>query len=484
MLSQPLQGIHNSSAIVARTPDEYPCSSRLTAWVMLASDTVCFLLALFGAVLVSLWMGHPFQATRAMDGFIVILFTFITIAAASLYPALGTDAVQETKRLVECIFIVHLANIFFLYISSADGYRSFALAFCALSMLLAPFGRAVLRRLLSRADWWGESVTVIGSGEPLYQVVEFLRKSHRLGLYPAKILDQANWSERRRNPPAARNFRSSHFAERRSSIRTAIVVRGPAGEIPFADSHTRYRAGFSKFIIVSSDISRLYGFSGETIFGGDLSHQISQSLVLQANLRLKRCIDIVFSACLLICLSPLLLLLAFAVKFTSPGPIFFRHQRIGKDGVSFQVCKFRTMVRDADVRLAERLANSEDARQEWQRDHKLRNDPRITSIGSFLRKFSLDEFPQFWNVLRGDMSIVGPRPICYEEISRYGDRFAAYSKVRPGITGLWQVSGRNEMSYSNRVEIDTYYVDHWSPWMDLYILARTFTAVSSSRGAY
>jgi lipopolysaccharide/colanic/teichoic acid biosynthesis glycosyltransferase len=177
-------------------------------------------------------------------------------------------------------------------------------------------------------------------------------------------------------------------------------------------------------------------------------------------------------------------LVALAVKLTSPGPIFFRHQRIGKDGIPFHVCKFRTMVRDADVRLAERLANSEDARQEWQRDHKLRNDPRITPIGGFLRKFSLDEFPQLWNVMCGQMSVVGPRPISYEEIARYGEHFAAYSKVRPGITGLWQVSGRNEMSYANRVGIDTYYVDHWSPWMDLYILVRTFTAVSSSRGAY
>jgi Undecaprenyl-phosphate galactose phosphotransferase WbaP len=451
---------------------------------MVASDMVCFVLALCGAILISRWVGHPFRYNRVLDGFVVTLATVLTLCAASLYPALGTDVVQESKCLVECVALVHLANICFLYIFAADGYRSFALSFCALSMLLSPCGRAILRRLLSRLHWWGESVLVIGSGQPLYQVVEFLQKSHRLGLHPAKVVDEANWSERPADLPVVQSLDSVLSSDRRPRIRTAIVVRGLSGEIPFADSYTKYRAAFSKFVVVSPDISRLHGFSGETIFGGTLSGQISQSLMLEAGLRLKRSIDLVFSASLLVCTSPLLLLVALAVKLTSDGPILFRHQRIGKDGIPFQVCKFRTMVRDADVRLAERLANSEDDRQEWQRDRKLRNDPRITPIGGFLRKFSLDEFPQLWNVLRGEMSIVGPRPICYEEISRYGEQFAAYSKVRPGITGLWQVSGRNEMSYSNRVGIDTYYVDHWSPWMDLYILVRTFKAVSSSRGAY
>jgi Undecaprenyl-phosphate galactose phosphotransferase WbaP len=484
MLFQRQQSISLNSSIVAATTEGAPCSSRLTAAAMVASDITCFFVALVSAILISRWIGQPFRYSRVFDGVAVTLATLLTIFAASLYPALGTDVVQETKRLVECVFFVHLANMLFLYISAADGYRSFAISFCALSMLLSPFGRAILRHLLSTASWWGESVTVIGSGESLYQVVEFLRKSHRLGLYPAKIVDRKNWSERRAHPKASRNFASIFHPDRRSGITTAIIVRGPSGEMPFADSYTKYQAAFSKFIVVSPDISRLHGFSGETIFGGDLSGQISKSLMLTADLRLKRCVDLLFSAFLLVVMSPVLLIVAVAVKLTSPGTIFFRHQRMGKDGLPFHVCKFRTMARDSDVRLAERLANSEDARQEWKRDHKLRNDPRITPIGGFLRKFSVDELPQFWNVLRGEMSVVGPRPISYEEISRYGDKFAAYSNVRPGITGLWQVSGRNEMSYSNRVGIDTYYVDHWSPWMDLYILVRTVTAVFSSRGAY
>ncbi len=484
MLSHPIQAIRLSNSIVSQPSGEGQCCRGRTALVMVASDTACFVLALYAALTLCPLLGYPSHQHIALDGFAVVVITLITLAAASLYPALGTDVVLESKRLVECVAFVHLGNICFLYFTHANGYRPFALTFFALALILSPFGRSLVRMFLSRAHWWGEPVLLIGAGQPLYDVAEFLKQSPRLGLHPTKILDEAGWSERTPGLPVFHRLDTVLPSEDQPKIHTAIVVRGPSGEMPFADVQSRYSASFSRLITVSPDISRLHGFSGETILGGDLSRQIAQALILEADRRIKRTLDILFAAGLSLLLWPLLLLIALAVKLTSPGPIFFQHQRIGKDGVPFHVWKFRTMVRDADVRLAERLANSEDDRQEWQRDHKLRNDPRITPIGGFLRKFSLDEFPQLWNVLRGDMSLVGPRPICYEEISKYGEHFTFYSKVRPGITGLWQISGRNEMSYANRVGIDTYYVEHWSPWMDLYILVRTFNAVSSSRGAY
>jgi lipopolysaccharide/colanic/teichoic acid biosynthesis glycosyltransferase len=142
------------------------------------------------------------------------------------------------------------------------------------------------------------------------------------------------------------------------------------------------------------------------------------------------------------------------------------------------------MVSDADALLADRLAANPALRMEWECDQKLRIDPRVTPVGSVLRKFSLDELPQLWNVIRFEMSIVGPRPICSAEVSKYAEYFADYSRVLPGITGLWQVSGRNKTTYQERVQLDTYYVNNWSPWLDLYIIARTFGAVLSARGAY
>jgi lipopolysaccharide/colanic/teichoic acid biosynthesis glycosyltransferase len=142
------------------------------------------------------------------------------------------------------------------------------------------------------------------------------------------------------------------------------------------------------------------------------------------------------------------------------------------------------MVQNADRLLHEYLQQHPELREEWERDQKLRNDPRITRVGRFLRKTSLDEFPQLWNVLLGEMSLVGPRPIVEDEVKRYGSLFALYTKVRPGLTGLWQVSGRNDTTYAERVAMDAYYVRNWSPWLDLYILARTVWVVLFGKGAY
>jgi Undecaprenyl-phosphate galactose phosphotransferase WbaP len=194
--------------------------------------------------------------------------------------------------------------------------------------------------------------------------------------------------------------------------------------------------------------------------------------------------DLFIAVAVGVALVPLLLFIAAAIKLTSHGPVFFGHRRIGRDDVPFRAWKFRTMVSNADTLLAERLATSPALRAEWERDHKLRNDPRLTPIGAVLRKFSLDELPQLWNVMRSEMSIVGPRPICSVEIPKYAEYFADYARVRPGMTGLWQVSGRNETTYAERVQLDTYYVNHWSPWLDFYIIARTFRAVFSASGAY
>jgi lipopolysaccharide/colanic/teichoic acid biosynthesis glycosyltransferase len=150
----------------------------------------------------------------------------------------------------------------------------------------------------------------------------------------------------------------------------------------------------------------------------------------------------------------------------------------------FHALKFRTMVANADRLLEEHLSKDPALRAEWELNHKLKNDPRVTLVGRFLRRTSLDELPQIWNVIVGQMSLIGPRPIVAAEIGRYGDHFDVYSRVLPGITGLWQVSGRNDTTYRERVELDCYYVYNWSLWLDLHILSRTVSAVLARKGAY
>ena len=201
---------------------------------------------------------------------------------------------------------------------------------------------------------------------------------------------------------------------------------------------------------------------------------------------IKRAGDIGFSLLVLALGSPLLLLLAVLVKLSSRGSIFYSQRRIGRGYRGFGCLKFRTMRKDADRVLAQVLASDPELRAEFERDFKLKNDPRITPIGKFLRRSSLDELPQFINVLKGEMSVVGPRPIVWDELERYGRNMDQVLSVRPGLTGLWQVSGRNNLPYETRVKLDLFYARNRSFWLDLGIILRTIGVVllPMDRGAY
>ena len=211
---------------------------------------------------------------------------------------------------------------------------------------------------------------------------------------------------------------------------------------------------------------------------------IKNNLAFRPNQIIKRIFDIVCTVCGGILIAPILIAIFIWVKLDSPGPAFFKHRRVGKDGKEFNCYKFRSMVVDSKERLEKLLATDPKAREEWERDFKLKNDPRITKSGAFLRKTSLDELPQLLNVLKGEMSLVGPRPIVQKEVPKYGDYIKEYYMVLPGITGLWQASGRSDIDYPERVAMDRWYVHNWSVWLDIILIWRTFFAVIHSRGAY
>ncbi len=200
-------------------------------------------------------------------------------------------------------------------------------------------------------------------------------------------------------------------------------------------------------------------------------------------LSLYRVFDVGLSLLALLFLAPIFLFIAVVVRLQDGGPALFAHSRLGEGGRRFKCLKFRSMRTDADERLYHLLASDPQARIEWARDHKLRQDPRITPLGVFLRRSSLDELPQFLNVLRGDMSLVGPRPIVEAEIPRYGRYFAHYCANKPGITGLWQISGRNDVGYRRRVAMDVFYARRRSLGLYLWILLATAPAVLLRRGA-
>ncbi len=208
------------------------------------------------------------------------------------------------------------------------------------------------------------------------------------------------------------------------------------------------------------------------------------SLQSRVKQNFKRTIDVV----LILASSPIsvpsILLIAFLVRNTSPGPAFYAQIRIGRHGKKFNAWKFRTMAPNAAQALQQTFQENPALQSEWEASHKLKYDPRVTRFGNFLRKFSLDELPQLWNVLAGEMSLVGPRPIVEEEIQLYGDNIGLYKTILPGITGLWQVSGRNNLPYAERVRLDEVYIRNWSVWLDLYISIKTIWVVISGNGAY
>ena len=215
--------------------------------------------------------------------------------------------------------------------------------------------------------------------------------------------------------------------------------------------------------------------------GGSTGSAVVSSRHLRS--AIKRCMDISGSLVLGAVLSPVIIVCGIAIR-RQGGSVLFSHERVGRDGRRFKVYKFRSMVPDAEAALEQLLQDHPELCDEWERDHKLRDDPRITPIGKFLRRTSLDELPQLINVLRGEMSLVGPRPITEAEMEKYGRAVGFYLQTKPGITGLWQVSGRNDTHYERRVALDRYYAERASVVMDIGILLRTVLVVLGRRGAY
>ena len=230
----------------------------------------------------------------------------------------------------------------------------------------------------------------------------------------------------------------------------------------------------------------LFGITGNHFFSHEvLLLRVRNNLAMPSLMLAKRAFDFCGALFGLLLLSPLFAYVGWQIKRQGgPGGVFFGHVRVGMNGKPFKCWKFRTMVHNSKEVLEQLLATDPQARAEWDKDFKLRNDPRITKIGAFLRKTSLDEIPQLWNVLRGEMSLVGPRPIIEAELERYAERVDFYLEARPGLTGLWQVSGRNETTYAERVALDAWYVKNWNLWYDIAILCKTVRTVLTGKGAY
>jgi Undecaprenyl-phosphate galactose phosphotransferase WbaP len=263
-----------------------------------------------------------------------------------------------------------------------------------------------------------------------------------------------------------------------------LFVVGEAPRITSSPVLSSICQAFSDVVWVRPDRSQACAGGSVMSCGLASGVRVEEALMRPSARAAKRLIDVLASGLALLLLLPVFAVIGLAIFISNPGPIFFSHERIGREGRKFKAWKFRSMVTNAREILADYLEAHPELREEWEKDHKLKNDPRITRIGKLIRKTSLDELPQLWNVFVGEMSLVGPRPIVDAEVEKYGPTFRQYLRVTPGISGLWQISGRNNTTYEERLAYDEFYVRHWSPWLDLYILMRTIRTVLFCEGAY
>jgi len=417
----------------------------------------------------------------------VFIFTFAYMTSG-LYPGVGVSAVEELRRTTVATSMVFAILSVWIFLSRVGFIYSRAVFFIAwvLALLFVPLARAAIRYLFGDKSWWGVSAVVMGAAKTGAEIVKILKNTKALGIKPVAVLDDdlEKHGKKIEGIPVIGSLELAPELAEKCNIKWAIMAMPGLNRKKLHEIWEENASYFHHVIYIPD----LFGFASFGVLpkdlGGILGIEVRQHLLRLGPKIAKALVDTIVAVAALVVLMPLVPFIALLIKLDSKGPVFYKQTRYGKDGKPFKAWKFRTMVENADVVLKEYLAKHPELKEEWDKDQKLRNDPRVTCLGKFLRKTGLDELPQIFNVIKGEMSVVGPRPIVQDEIKKYGKCYSLYTKVKPGITGLWQVSGRNDVSYEERVALDAYYVRTWSVWLDLYILARTVPVALFGEGAY
>jgi Undecaprenyl-phosphate galactose phosphotransferase WbaP len=329
---------------------------------------------------------------------------------------------------------------------------------------------------------WGEPAAIIGPSNVCQSVARRYWGDLKAGIYPLAIFTPFDQDKDGKTKIPVKDMAEIMTYCAAHHIHTGVVVYSRLEEL--AELRERYQDTFERIILIRENDDGLV-LSGLSVgeYDGSLRFEIRHNLLDRWAQRQKRILDLVGSISGLVLLSPILAVSALLIKLESPGPVFYRQKRMGKNGEVVRIIKFRTMHVNAEQMLEKYLAENQQMREEWNSYQKLHDDPRIFRTGKMLRRFSIDELPQLWNVLIGQMSLVGPRPIMLDQETQYGENLKHYVRVLPGITGMWQISGRNRTTFSERADFDLNYVMNWSIWLDIYILVRTIWVVITHDGA-
>ncbi|WP_425614475.1 undecaprenyl-phosphate galactose phosphotransferase WbaP [Anatilimnocola sp. NA78] len=401
--------------------------------------------------------------------------------ALQLRPAAELRAVWLTSLATVCL----LGTILFAMPDLSVGKCACLTLAVLVFALVAPLTRAIVRLTAGRTKWWGRKVIVVGGSRRGLVAYRLLQRFPAMGLRPVGIVeDVMSRSSADEVEGYLGQFDDVCEIAKQHGVDTAVLAMSPHFDDDTRRMISRGGMGIRHWIVMpeAHGMPHLWATAGEVAGQPALAMQVG--LLSPLALFTKRVCDVLIVGFGALLASPLLIFIAAAVRLSSPGPIFYSQERIGRHGRRFRAWKFRSMVPNADQVLKDILAKDPAMRAEWEADHKLKKDPRITWIGHIIRKTSLDELPQLWNIFVGEMSLVGPRPIVQAEIEKYGDCYEQYVAVTPGLTGLWQISGRNKTTYEQRIEYDAYYVRNWSLWLDLHILVSTVRVVLLREGAF
>ena len=475
---------------------KYPYrSSFLSGFMLMLIDIIVLILCIaIGFFLVNIFAIHDINFKSFINYTVYLPIMLFFFAIFGLYPGIMIPAAEEVRAYIISSFLSFVIIFTSIAVSSLTN-RDFAkiiikgsqklqiciafmIAFIS-SAILLPACREMAKRIFCKYSWYGVPAAIYSTNQSFYKVVDKLIANKHLGYKPAVIIEsnEIKIDSYKDIPIISASAFDKIEDIHKYNVKTAIMCDYKGDTSPIMNFY-RYT------ISVSSEQNSFTSTQQLKDIGGIIGFSSIHNLTFGINLLVKRILDlgiiILFSPLII----PVFLVLMLLVKCTSKGPIFYGHKRVGKNGKEFKCWKFRSMCINSQEILEEILATDEKRRAEWERERKFVDDPRVTSFGKFLRKTSLDELPQLINIFVGQMSFVGPRPVTRDEIQLYGEYADYVLSVKPGLSGMWQTSGRSETTYEERITLDTYYIQNWSVWLDIWILIKTIWVVLKGKGAY
>ena len=482
--TRPFDVVASEPSRVQATVSALDVSTRQWATVLtlVAADLTGLLLVLAGSGLVAAGIAPATGAAVVGAGPVVLLGGIVVCALAGLYRRRFAHPALEMERIGGLSLLVGLVGGGVLLLGPGTAPAGLLLMGGGLlGAVVLPVCRTLFRILFARARWWGFPAVVVSAGPGGASVLDTLRRWPEIGIRPVAHLADVPSDEI--EGVVQGGYEWASYLARTFDIPYAVLALPGLSHEERAVLVARYGKFFDHVFVVSDPAGApalwTTGRSGDGLFGYGV-----RNVALRPGARfVKRAMDVVGALAALVLLAPVLAGIALLIRVDAPGAVFYRQGRMGREGRIVTILKFRTMYADADQMLESLLEQDPARRREYECYHKLQDDPRVTRIGKILRRYSLDELPQLLNVLRGEMSLVGPRAYMPSELDEMRGLARALLQSPPGMTGLWQVSGRNRLSFADRVHLDVHYIQNWSPWLDLYLLVRTVPVVLSGDGA-